>query len=540
MKKTTLILLSLLCFGAHSTIWAQDGTDGFYDTGSIQEIKIKFEQENWRYVLDSLRFNGDGLLFGSVEINGQQFDNIGVRYRESRSFQPGNKRNSLYLKLNFIDKEQNYQGQGSVKLSSALRDPSMVREVLGYEIARRYMPAPLANYARVIVNGEYYGLFVNVEPIDDAFLKRNYGTAEGTFIRCAPNLVENEPSGCKADVYGTLQFDESAKCYLHNFQLLSESGWDDLIELTYLLNKKPDEVSRALNVDQALWMLAYNNVLVNLSSYTGRYSENYYLYRDNQGKFNPIVFDLNLCFGSYKNTGIGSDLRLKELQEMDPLLHVNNSDKPLISQLLSNERYKKMYLDHIRTIVNDVFRKDQYIERIKELQALIREDFKADENRYYSMEDFDNSLTETIGKRSRIPGLKELMTPRTDFLKKNVVLAVVPPAISDVTVSSRERFSSEKVTEFKIQAKVEKFPTKVVLYYRHNERAPFKAIEMADDGRHNDGEVQDGIFGAEIKPANGATSIQYYIYAENAKASNFSPANYMFEQHTATLEELNN
>ncbi len=540
MKKTTLILLGLLYFGAHSTLWAQDGTDSFYDTGTIQEIKIKFEQENWRYVLDSLRFNGDGLLFGSVEINGQQFDDIGVRYRESRSFQPGNKRNSLYLKLNFIDKEQNYQGRGSVKLSSALRDPSMVREVLGYEIARRYTPAPLANYARVIVNGEYYGLFVNVEPIDDAFLKRNYGTDEGTFIRCAPNLVENEPSGCKADVYGTLQFDESAKCYLHNFQLLSESGWDDLIELTYLLNKKPDEVNRALNVDQALWMLAFNNVLVNLSSYTGRYSENYYLYRDNQGKFNPIVFDLNLCFGSYKNTGVGSDLRLKELQEMDPLLHVNNQDKPLISQLLSNERYKKMYLDHIRTIVNDVFRKDQYIERIKELQALIREDFKADDNRYYSMEDFDNSLTETIGKRSRIPGLKELMTPRTDFLKKDVVLAVVPPEISDVTVSSRERFSSEKVTEFKIQAKVEKFPTEVLLYYRHSEKAPFKAMEMVDDGRHNDGEAQDGVFGVEIKPANGATSIQYYIYAENAKAANFSPAHYMFDQHTATLEELNN
>ncbi|WP_282780905.1 CotH kinase family protein [Phaeodactylibacter xiamenensis] len=540
MKKTTLILLSLFCFGAYTTLWAQDDASGFYDTGTIQEIKIRFEQENWRYVLDSLRFNGDGLLFGSVEINGQKFDDIGVRYRESRSFQPGNKRNSLYLKLNYIDKEQNYQGRGTVKLSSALRDPSMVREVFGYEIARRYMPAPLANYARVMVNGEYYGLFVNVEPIDDAFLKRNYGTDEGTFIRCAPNLVENEPAGCKADVFGSLQFDESAKCYLHNFQLLSESGWDDLIELTYLLNKKPDEVHRVLNVDQALWMLAYNNVLANLSSYTGRYSENYYLYRDDQGRFNPIVFDLNLCFGSYKNTGVGSDLKLKDLQEMDPLLHVNNADKPLISQLLKDEHYRKMYLDHIRTIVNEVFRKDQYLERVKELQALIREDFEADKNRYYSMEDFDNSLTETIGKRSRIPGLQELMTPRTDFLKQDVVLAVIPPMVSDVTVSSREQFSAERVTEFKIQAKVEKFPTEVALFYRHDAAQPFKRVDMADDGRHNDGEAGDGVFGAVVNPEGGATAIQYYIYAENARAANFSPSRYMFEQHTATLEELNN
>ena len=224
----------------------------------------------------------------------------------------------MYIKLNFIDKEQNYQGHSSIKLSSALRDPSMVREVFGYEVARRYMPAPQANYARILVNGEYYGLFVNVENINNAFLDKHFGSKEGTFIRCAPNLVDNEPSGCKTDVYGSLQFDESAKCYLHNFQLLSESGWDDLIELTYLLNQKPDEVDRVLNIDRTLWMLAFNNVLVNLSSYTGRYSENYYLYKGKEGKFTPILYDLNLCFGSYKNTGVGSDLKLKELAGDEP------------------------------------------------------------------------------------------------------------------------------------------------------------------------------------------------------------------------------
>ncbi len=277
MKRSILILFSLFFLSTFSPVAAQDD---FYDVNAIQEIKITFEQENWRYVLDSLRFNGEGLLLGAIEINGQKFNDIGVRYRGSRSFQPGNKRNSLYIKLNFIDKEQSYQGQQTVKLSSALRDPSMVREVLGYEIARKYMPAPRANYTKVIVNGEYYGLFVNVEPINDAFLTHHFGNSKGTFVQCAPNLVEEEPQGCKSDVFGSLQYDNSAKCYLHNFVLLSESGWDDLIELTYVLNQKPDEVSRVLDVDRTLWMLAYNNLLVNLSSYTGRYSENYYLYKN--------------------------------------------------------------------------------------------------------------------------------------------------------------------------------------------------------------------------------------------------------------------
>ena len=108
-------------------------------------------------------------------------------------------------------------------------------------------------------------------------------------------------------------------------------------------------------MDHALWMLALNNVMVNLSSYTGNHSVNYFLYRDNSGRFQPLHWDLNLAFGSYKNTGNGSDLELKGLQNLDPLLHADNPYKPLISQLLKEPLYKKMYLSHIRQIVEDNF-----------------------------------------------------------------------------------------------------------------------------------------------------------------------------------------
>ena len=92
----------------------------------------------------------------------------------------------------------------------------------------------------------------------------------------------------------------------------SKDGWDDLIELTDILNNKPKEIEKVLNVDRALWMLAFNNVLVNLSSYSGQHSQNYYMYKDSKGHFNPVVWDLNLSFGSFKNTGNGSDLKLKD------------------------------------------------------------------------------------------------------------------------------------------------------------------------------------------------------------------------------------
>jgi hypothetical protein len=62
---------------------------------------------------------------------------------------------------------------------------------------------------------------------------------------------------------------------------------------------------------------------------------------------------------------------------------------------------------------------------------------------------------------------------------------------------------------------------------------------MMDDGKHNDGAANDGIFGAVIVPQNGERSIQYYIVAENATLMEFSPSNYMWDVHSTTLEALN-
>ena len=91
----------------------------------------------------------------------------------------------------------------------------------------------------------------------------------------------------------------------------SGEGWTDLQELTKVLNTDPGKIDRILDVDNALWMLALNNVMVNLSSYSGNHSINYYLYKDGNGRFQVVPWDLNLAFGSYKNTGSGSDLELK-------------------------------------------------------------------------------------------------------------------------------------------------------------------------------------------------------------------------------------
>ena len=534
--RNLLLFIILLC-SFQAIIGQSKATTDLYDTDQVKEIRLTFKQQNWSNVLDSLRINGSNLLVGQARIDGKTHKNVGVRYRGSRSFKVGSKRNPLFIKLNFIDKKQNHQGYKKIKLSNSLRDPSMVREVLGFEIARKYMIAPKANYVKVYINDAYYGLFVSIEAVDKEFLEEHFISDDRTFFKCTPDFTNYTSKDCMPNVFGSLVYEKDVHCYLHNYELESDEGWDDLIALTDVLNNKPEAIESVLDVDQTLWMLAFNNVLVNLSSYSGHKSQNYYLYQNEKGQFTPIIWDLNLAFGSYKNATAGSDLSLKELQELDPMLHIDNKYKPLISQLLKNPTYKKVYLSHLRTILYDNFENGWYEERATALQKLIAGPFVDDSNQRYTYRDFQKSLTGTVGTKSKIPGIVELMAKRSNFLKKYQMLRVIPPNISDVTVLKREQYASVKLDKFTISATVDKLPKKVWLYYRYNKMDSFKELEMQDNGKLQDKQVNDNIYTATIP--KGSDEVEYYIVAENSATISFSPSNYMFKPYVANITEIN-
>ena len=517
---------------------AQTGA-GLFDVNTIQQLTFSIVEENWRTQLDSLHINGGDYLVGDLTINGKVFKDCGLRYGDARTFALGSARNSLHLKLDLIHQNQQYEGYSTLELSSALRDPSLVREVLGFEIARQYFTASKANYAQLTVNGKDQGLFVNVEPIGNVFLLHNYGVDTGALFRCTPDVSRPAPAACLSGAFGSLQADNGIRCYRENFELLSGSGWTDLLDLTEVLNKEQGRVSEVLDVDAVLWMHAFNNITVNLSSYLGHNSQNYFLYQDSTGRFSPVIWDLNLAFGGYKNTGEGSDLDLKGLQQLDPQLHAMNKAKPLISQLLSNETYNKIYFNHLRTILEEQFLSGRYEERARELQALIQPAFAKDPNQYYSPEEFGKSLTETVGSLSKIPGLVELMDRRANFLKKHPELAFFPPEIEPLPIPGRPGLSAKGVDRFNLQVKVNRFPKTVKVRYRFAPDQPYLEASLYDDGAHQDAAAGDHIYGVSIPALEGQTEIQYYFVSENAKAISFAPSAYLHAPFTATLEALN-
>ena len=541
MKKITILFAAALFFFSF-TLMAQKSGD-FYDGSYVHDLRITFDKANWMNLLDSNRINGDNMVLAKVQIDGTIYENVGVGYANNYTHQIGGKRNPWLLKLNLIDKKQNHQGYKTLAVSQALRDPSLVREVMGYEIARRYIPAPRANYVNLTVNSINKGVYINIEAVDETFIQKNFAGTEGGILpafRCVPDTRVTAVDGCDHTNFGALKHENNAKCYLRNFDMLSKEGWDDLIELTRILEHEPQNVGNVLNIDRTLWYLAFNNVIVNLNSYTGQHSGNYYLVRDATGRFNFVPTELHLSFGSFKNTNGMSDLDFDGLVNLDPLLHADNASRPIIALLLKNPDNRKIYFAHIRQILADWFENNAYQTKAMAYQSLITPYYTSSQEKPYEMADFQRSLMETVGKVTKIPGIVELMSKRAKFLKKYPDLLNIPPQVSAINFTNRQRFTTKSVGDFHVKAKVDNFPRRVRLMYRPvGSTDNFIEQQMFDDGKNHDGEAGDKVFGTVVNPEGKFTAIEFYIIAENAGAISFEPTNYINERRTISLAELN-
>lgn len=522
MKKTfSSLFLTLLLLS--QSIFAQ--TD-FYDLNKIQEVHVIFPMKNWDNVLDSLKINENGAsLKARININGNMVGDADIVYRGNSSFNSDRLKNPFNIDLNESDDEANYQGYKTIKLANVIADPSFLREVLSYSIAGQYMTAPKANYAKVSVNETAIGMYVNIEAVNRSFLKRHFGGNGKALFKADPNWDSKTAEGCDKTTGGSLQYlGDDVACYQNIYELKSgdESAWKSLIALAKALKDgKPAEIEEHLDVNAALWYLALNNVMVNLSSYIGKIEHNYYLYQKDNGQFVPIIWDLDRSFGGFKNTGKGASLDLTGLQQLDPMLHADNENKPLISQLLQNKTYQKMYTAHVRTILEENFLNDAYLAKIKSIHESIKEEVSVDEHKYFSFNDFMSNAENSVhvSAEESVLGIVELMAARTQFLKKHPELLKVAPTIEVAKHSFKNTKANDDVWIIAQTQKAEN----VYVYYRYNANDEFEKMELFDDRKHNDGKKGDGIFGGSLKQAKNGQKLEYYIYTENAGAASFSP-----------------
>lgn len=513
-----------------SGLFGQD----FYDITKIQEIKIYFTQSNWNSLLVTAAASTTEpyTVCQKVIINGTTFDSVGVKYKGNSSFSATRVKNPWHIELDNV-KKQDYQGYKDIKLSNIFQDPSCVREALSYELMQPYTNLPRANYAKVWVNDVLIGLYTNTEAITKTFCKNHFPSSDGNiFVKGTPPTGGNAANGSSLAYLGT-----DSSLYYKSYEVYSDYGWKQLIHLCDTLNNKTADVEKILDVDHTLWMLAFNILFVNLDSYTGAFTQNHYLWRDDNGRFAPILWDLNMSFGGFPGgTGAGGTLDSLGMAKLSPFLHETNAAKPLISKILTNDRFRKMYIAHMRTMLNEAFKSGKYRTRGEAMRTIIDAAVQGDPNNLSTYALFKTNFYYASaggtggppgGGGSGTPGIVSLVENKIKYLDTLAVMKAVPPVISNITSTPNVRLNDSVW----ITAKVTGYTTNGVLIgYRLKNSLNFTRVAMFDDGLHKDGAANDGVFGYGFKLVN--SSIEYYIWAENANAGIFSPERAEHEYHS--------
>jgi len=396
-----------------------------YDAGTVRTFFFEFDAPDWEAELMAFKPT-DVEVPGTLTVDGRRYENVGMSFRGNSSFMmvPAGLKHSLNVSLDLINEDQNLLGFRTLNLLNGNGDPSLVRQALFQDIARNYVATPRANFVRVVINGEHWGVYSNVEQINRDFVADRFNGENG---------VRWKVPGSPGSRAGLEYIGDAPESYRSMFEIKNKDNrgsWDALINLTKVLNTTPpDQLQTALapilDVDGALKFLALDNVLANSDGYWTRGSD-YYLYLDEKGRFHVLPGDTNEALspeggrggrgggrrggpfpaggpgapeGFGPPPGFGGPLGPGGLPMMggagptlDLLVGLDDPTKPLRSRLLAVPELRARYLAICRDIAQNHLDWGQIGTTARRYQDLIRPHVESDTRKLTSTEEFNTSI----------------------------------------------------------------------------------------------------------------------------------------------------
>lgn len=509
-------LFALLLLG---TLPAQD----LYDIPTVRSFYITTHQNDWWTRLAANRRTKTDLNV-DLTVDNKTYKGVGLRFRGNSSYlATGNsQKKSFNVTLDAFTVGQDLLGYTNLNLSNAYNDPTFTREVVSYELLRRYMPAPKANYIRLYINNVSWGIYINVQQPDKEMMSEWFKGNDGNRYRCDP--PQSSGNGRSA-----LQWlGNDLNLYKAAYDLKTENsptGWLDIRNACDVLNNTatsqlPQALPKVIDVDRALWYFALNSILVNLDSYIGR-GNDYYLYHDEEhDQLEMMPWDMNESFG-----GSNASMSVAQLKVLDIFWQANNTtSRPLLARMLANAAWRTRYVAHYRTLLDEVYDWNWIGSRVTKYQAMIEKDVQADTKKLYPTYMFKGNLTTDYRLNSSFfrtwaPGLKPFVDARRTYLLARSDIKQVTPVLSQLARSPADPTDNQPVW---ITARVTG-ATSVTLHTRVT--GPFSQVTMFDDGKHGDGAPNDGVYGGRIAGQPSGTKVDYYVGAASTGGLRFLPRN---------------
>ncbi len=433
-----------------------------FDTDEPIQIAIQMEEDEWEDMLD--KATAEGYYACDVVINGHKICNVGIRPKGNTSLSaiamdPETDRFSLKLEFDHYVEGQTCFGLDKLILNNNYADATNMKEAVVYDMYQYLgVDASLYHYAKISVNGEYWGVYLALEAVEESFLLRNYGTEDGALYKpdsmdMGGSFKENEfgdkefsgrdgerktkekgfPDVDEKEAEGRGFSDEDkeerpegkgADLNYSDDDLDSYSAiWEGEVTdtekqarrrvVTALKNiSEGTDLEKYMDVDNLLKYMAVHTFSVNMDSLSGNMAHNYYLY-EYDGMLNILPWDYNLSFG-----GMNAGPDNGALEVVNDAIDSPFQMTKFFDALLEDEDYLARYHAYLEQLTKEYVLGGRFEEVLQRIRGQIDVLVETDPTALYSYEEYEagvEMLCQTVMLRAEsIQGQLEGTIPSTD------------------------------------------------------------------------------------------------------------------------------
>ncbi len=489
----------------------------FYNPLKIETIYIDFDEADYKSRLDQ-NYDSKTLLEATITYKEKKKAQAGVRYRGNTSYYSSSGKKSFAIDLEWKVPGQDINGYNKLKLNNAFEDASNMREVLYSNLSREHIASVRANFMNVVVNGENWGVYANVQKLNKDHAREWFLSEDATRWRAE---VPDDLNAFGGGVFGTgvstlNDLGASGSDYEPYYTLKGSSvmmPWQDLANAAHTLGQTPkdqiiEKLSPYLDIDSALWFLATENIFADDDSYIYKGGMDYYLYFDvATNRIVPIEYDGNSVLQdghlSWTPFHFGNNFGEDAKKE----------DFPLINILLDIPELRQRYLAHYRVILEDILNPESSNEVIDQYAALIDSHVEAPAVvGHYTVDEYQRGKSE----------LKEAIKQRYDFLKEHNEVKASGITIINVedSVGGKTSVRPTESQEVDVVATVntQQAVFGLNLYYGKGLMGTFSKVAMSNEG--------SGRYSAKIPAQEKGEYVRYYVEAvadNEAKTASYNP-----------------
>ena len=328
----------------------------------------------------------------SVTIDDERTNNVGFRIKGNNSRRLTKEYDLIRysFKIEFDHYENNsYYGLDKLSLDASFQDNTYLKTYMTYHMFDHLgVPTPLVSYVWLTINGEEFGLYLAIEEMEEAFLRRHFGNDYGALYKPDYKSLSDD----NTDVY-LGYIDDDITSYPNIFEnakvKVTENDKKRLIASLKSLNE--GDLSK-VDIDEVLAYFVVSVLVMNWDSYIGYTGHNYYLY-EKDGILSMLPWDYNLAYGTY---ALGMSDPIK-----DPNIIINYPiDTPCVGEVMLErpmyhevmKEYINEYHEQFDTFIKGYFDSGLFDVTYTKVTNMIKEYVEKDPSAFCSYKDHEIAL----------------------------------------------------------------------------------------------------------------------------------------------------